>query len=67
MSRACVIAGISTIVFVLVFLASRPNGFQFGSALVLAFCGFVFGAEVERATGPCGPKADDRKFRREKW
>lgn len=67
MSRTTVIAGISTIVFVLVFLASRPNGFQFGSALVLALCGFVFGAEVERATGPCGPKADDRKFRREKW
>jgi hypothetical protein len=67
MSRGCVIAGLAAIMFTMVFLASRPNGFQFGSALVLALCGFVFGAEVERVTGPCGPKAHDRKFRREKW
>lgn len=67
MSRTTVIAGISTIVFVLVFLASRPNGFQFGSALVLALCGFVFGAEVERATGVGSCARKNREFRREKW
>ncbi len=67
MSRGCVIAGISAVVFTMVFLASRPNGFQFGAALVLALCAFWFGAEIERATGPCGDRAESRKFRREKW
>lgn len=67
MSRGCVIAGIAAIMFTMVFLASRPNGFQFGSALVLALCGFVFGAEVERAAGPGSHRENDRRFRREKW
>lgn len=67
MSRGCTLALISTLVFLLAFIFTKPDGFQFGAALVLALCGFWFGAEVERATGPCGPKADDRKFRREKW
>jgi len=67
MSRGCTLALISTLVFLLAFIFTKPSGYQFGSALVLALCTFWFGAEIERVTGPCGPKADDRKFRREKW
>ena len=67
MSRNCTLALISTLVFLLTFLFTKPSGYQFGSALVLALCTFWFGAEIERATGPGSARDESRKFRREKW
>lgn len=68
MSLGCVVAGVSTLVFLLAFIFTKPDGYQFGAALVLALCGFCFGAEVERATGPGSDRSESRKFRgRDKW